>query len=99
MPDLGEPDASLAVDAATRAAVELKAMTGKKRGELLKAWYSLVQAAREDLASVITAENGKTIAEARGEVTYASDFIDWFAGEAPRIDGAVSSWGKPCIRN
>lgn len=81
---------SAAVNGAIWAAAELKVMTGKKRGELLRAWYDLVKAAQEDIASVITLENGKTIAEARGEVSYAADFIDWFAGEAPRIDGCVS---------
>lgn len=65
-------------------------MTGKKRGELLRTWYGLVKAAQEDLANIITLENGKTIGEARGEVSYAADFIDWFAGEAPRIDSCVS---------
>lgn len=46
--------------------------------------------ASEDLAAIITAENGKVLAEARGEVKYAADFLDWFAGEAGRIRGEVS---------
>lgn len=89
MPDLGESEACQAVDAAVFAAADLKAMTGKKRGELLRTWYNLVHGAQKSLAAIITAENGKTMSEALGEVTYAADFIDWFAGAAPRIDGSV----------
>lgn len=89
VPDLGETEARQAVDAAVPAAVELKKTTGKRRGQLLREWYNLVRGAQNDLASIITAENGKTIAEALGEVTYAADFIDWFAGAAPRTDGSV----------
>ena len=64
-------------------------MTGKERGEILRRWYDLVLAASEDLASIITFENGKTMAEAKGEVTYAADFLNWFSAEAPRLDGHV----------
>ena len=64
-------------------------MTGKNRGELLRRWYTLVDEAQDDLAAIVTAENGKTLAEARGEVRHAADFLEWFAGAAPRIDGTV----------
>lgn len=57
---------------------------------MLRKWFDLVQAAAGDLADIITGENGKPLAEAKGEVKYASDFIDWFSGEAERFDGAVS---------
>ena len=53
-------------------------------------WFSLMTEAKDDLASITAAENGKTLAEARGEVSYAADFLSWFAGAAPRIDGSVS---------
>jgi succinate-semialdehyde dehydrogenase/glutarate-semialdehyde dehydrogenase len=66
---------------------ELKAITGNERGEILRRWYELVIAARDDLAMIIIAENGKTSAEARGEVTYAADFLNWFSAEAPRLHG------------
>jgi len=64
-------------------------MTGKARGELLLRWYSLVVEATEDLAAIITAENGKTLVEAQGEVAYAAGFLSWFAGAAPRVEGSV----------
>ena len=91
MPDLGEAECIEAVNGATKAASELRGMTGKTRGELLRNWFNLARQAQEDLAKIITSENGKTLAEARAEVTYAIDFIDWFAGAAPRIDGSVCS--------
>jgi succinate-semialdehyde dehydrogenase/glutarate-semialdehyde dehydrogenase len=65
-------------------------MTGKAKSELLLKWHTLVIDAAEDLAAIITAENGKTLAEAHGEVMYAADFLYWFAGAAPRMDGSVS---------
>jgi succinate-semialdehyde dehydrogenase/glutarate-semialdehyde dehydrogenase len=67
----------------------LKKMTGKERGELLRNWFNLMMAAREDLATIISVENGKTLVESRGEVIYAADFLEWFSGAAPRINGTV----------
>ncbi|KAH8692217.1 aldehyde dehydrogenase domain-containing protein [Talaromyces proteolyticus] len=89
VPDLDEKQCTEAVDAAVKAAVQLKNMTGKQRAEILRRWFNLLHESRDDLATIITAENGKPLAEARGEVVYASDFVDWFAGEATRIDGTV----------
>lgn len=64
-------------------------MTGKHRGQLLREWFRLILQAKDDLADIITTENGKTISEARGEVSYAADFVDWYAGAAPRVQGTV----------
>jgi succinate-semialdehyde dehydrogenase / glutarate-semialdehyde dehydrogenase len=89
LPDLGPEKCIDAIDGAVRAALGLRKMTGKARGELLMRWFSLVTEATEDLAAIITAENGKTLAEARGEVAYAADFLNWFSGAARRIDGSV----------
>jgi succinate-semialdehyde dehydrogenase/glutarate-semialdehyde dehydrogenase len=56
---------------------------------MLRRWFDLITQNQEDLATIITAENGKPTAEAKGEVVYAADFADWFAGAAPRIEGSV----------
>jgi succinate-semialdehyde dehydrogenase/glutarate-semialdehyde dehydrogenase len=90
LPDLGQDACNDAIDGAVRAGIELKRMTGKTKSELLLKWHTLVIDAAEDLAAIITAENGKTLAEAHGEVMYAADFLYWFAGAAPRMDGSVS---------
>lgn len=95
MPDLGEDACNDAINGARHAAIELKTMTGKAKSELLLKWHALVMEASDDLAAIITAENGKTLAEAHGEVMYAADFLYWFAGAAPRMDGSVS--GTLCL--
>ncbi|KAH8894633.1 aldehyde dehydrogenase [Thozetella sp. PMI_491] len=89
VPDLGEAECAAAVVGATGAFAQLKALTGKQRGELLRNWFTLVKKSEEELAALITGENGKPLGEARGEVAYALSFIDWFAAEAPRVDGSV----------
>lgn len=78
------------MDTAKEAQQKLALLTAKDRSRLLRKWFDQVQAAAGDLANIITSENGKPLAEAKGEVKYASDFIDWFSGEAERFDGAVS---------
>jgi len=62
-------------------------MTGRERGALLRKWHALVAQNAEDLATLITWENGKPLADARGEVAYANSFFEWFAEEAPRLGG------------
>jgi succinate-semialdehyde dehydrogenase / glutarate-semialdehyde dehydrogenase len=62
-------------------------MTGRERANLLKAWHAQVAAHAEDLATLITAENGKPMTDAKGEVAYANSFFEWFAEEAPRAYG------------
>lgn len=89
VPDLTQAECIDAVQSADRALHKLSSMTGKIRGQLLREWFRLVMQAKNDLADIITAENGKTISEARGEVSYAADFIDWYAGAAPRVQGTV----------
>ena len=90
VPDLDENVCVQAVEGASKAAKELKMLTGKARGRLLRSWFNLARENQEELAQIITSENGKTLTEARGEVVYATDFIDWFAGAAPRISGTVN---------
>lgn len=89
LPDLDESSCYAAVESAVAVSPLLASLAGRERASILNRWYELVIEAKEDLAAIITAENGKILAEARGEVMYAADFLHWFAGEAPRIDGTV----------
>jgi len=87
--DLGEEGAREAIAAAHRALPVWRALTGKERAGLMKAWFALISAASEDLAQLMTAEQGKPLAETRGEVAYGASFIEWFAEEAKRVYGDV----------
>ncbi|MEC5341457.1 NAD-dependent succinate-semialdehyde dehydrogenase [Brenneria populi] len=78
-----------AIAAAERAQAEWRRRTGKERAAVLQAWSRLIMENQADLAEVLTAEQGKPLAEARGEIGYATSFIDWFAEEAKRIEGSV----------
>lgn len=89
IPLVSEEETQQAIAAAQRAQNDWKQLTAKQRSVLLLAWADKVLAAQEDLAQLMTAEQGKSLAEARGEVAYAASFITWFAEEAKRVDGAV----------
>ncbi|MCB1376179.1 MAG: aldehyde dehydrogenase family protein, partial [Rhodobacteraceae bacterium] len=65
------------------------ALTGKERAGILRRWYDLVVAHADDLAAILTAEMGKPLAEAKGEVLYGASYIEWFSEEAKRIYGEV----------
>ncbi len=80
-------DAELAVYAASKALPAWKNKTAKERSALLRAWYELVMRHQEDLALLLTLEQGKPVAEARGEITYGANYIEWFAEEAKRVYG------------
>ncbi|KAH7240449.1 aldehyde dehydrogenase domain-containing protein [Fusarium solani] len=69
--------------------------TAAQRGKLLRAWYDLILANKEDLATILTLENGKVIAEARSEVEYAASFVSWFAEEATRSYGDIIPSSTP----
>lgn len=86
--------AQIAVDAAQAAFPSWAARTGKQRAEVMRKWFDLITAHTEDLAHIMTAEQGKPVAEARGEVAYAASFVEWFAEEAKRVSGSVmaSTW-------
>ena len=64
--------------------------TARERAALLRKWFDLCQANSEELAKILTAEQGKPLAEAKGEVGYGNSFLEWFAEEARRINGDVS---------
>jgi succinate-semialdehyde dehydrogenase/glutarate-semialdehyde dehydrogenase len=85
--DLGADHAQQAIDAAQAAWPIWKAKTAKERSHVLRQWFDLLMAHQEDLARILTAEQGKPLAEARGEVAYGASFVEWFAEEAKRVNG------------
>jgi succinate-semialdehyde dehydrogenase / glutarate-semialdehyde dehydrogenase len=89
VPNLGADDAGRAVSAAYRSFPAWAALTGKQRGAVLHRWHDLMIAHQDDLARILTAEQGKPLVEARGEVLYAAAFLEWFAEEARRVDGSI----------
>lgn len=76
-----------AIDAANAAWPAWRNLTGKQRHAILLRWYQLLMEHREDLARILTAEQGKPLAEARGEIAYGASFVEWFAEEAKRTNG------------
>ncbi|MBB2917520.1 NADP-dependent succinate-semialdehyde dehydrogenase [Cupriavidus alkaliphilus] len=87
VPQLGAEETRQAIEAANRALPAWRARTAKERSALLRKWFELIMANQEDLARIMTAEQGKPIAEARGEIAYAASFIEWFAEEGKRVYG------------
>lgn len=82
-------DVTAAVDAAAAAQPAWAAVTAKERGAVLRRWFDLIVDQVDDLAAILTAEQGKPLDEARGEILYGAQFIEWFAEEAKRIYGEV----------
>ncbi|MGE4280749.1 MAG: NAD-dependent succinate-semialdehyde dehydrogenase [Magnetospirillum sp.] len=89
VPDMGAAETRRAIEAANAAWPAWKAKTAKERANILRKWYELILANQEDLAVLMTAEQGKPLAEARGEVVYGANFLEWFAEEAKRVYGDV----------
>ena len=87
VPDMGVTEANAAVEAADRAFASWKKTTAKQRCALLRRWYELIMEHQESLAALLTAEQGKPLSEARGEVVYGASFVEWFAEEAKRTYG------------
>jgi succinate-semialdehyde dehydrogenase/glutarate-semialdehyde dehydrogenase len=85
--NLGPADAQAAIAAADAAWSAWKRQTAKERSIVLRRWYELLMANQEDLATLMTAEQGKPLAETRGEVAYGASFVEWFAEEAKRVNG------------
>ena len=85
--NLGAIDAAAAISAAEKAWPAWRAKTAKERGAILMKWFMLLHQHADDLARIMTAEQGKPLAEARGEVGYGASFIEWFAEESRRIYG------------
>jgi len=89
VPDSGAADARAALDAAQAAFATWRAVPAKQRAQILKRWNDLIVAHQEDLGRLISREQGKPLAEGRGEVTYAASYVEWFAEEATRANGDV----------
>ncbi|MFS2207818.1 NAD-dependent succinate-semialdehyde dehydrogenase [Variovorax sp. Varisp36] len=87
--NLTRADAELAIAAADKALAAWRGKTGKERSIVLRKWFDLLTANTEDLGRLMTAEQGKPFAEAKGEVAYAASFVEWFAEEAKRVNGEV----------
>ncbi len=87
IPDLGRAETARAIEAAKDAQKDWAAQPAKARANILRKWFDLMIANTEDLALIMTAEQGKPLAEARGEVGYGASFVEWFAEEAKRIYG------------
>jgi succinate-semialdehyde dehydrogenase/glutarate-semialdehyde dehydrogenase len=94
VPNMGAEQTQTAIEAADRAFASWKLRTAEDRANLLKRWHALMLANADDLALLMTAEQGKPLAEAKGEIAYAASYIEWFAEEARRIYGEVipSPW-------
>jgi succinate-semialdehyde dehydrogenase/glutarate-semialdehyde dehydrogenase len=89
VPSFGAAETRRAIEAAEAAFGPWKAKTAAERAKILKRWFELMMENQEDLAQLMTAEQGKPLAEARGEIAYAASFIEWFAEEARRVYGEI----------
>ncbi|MEE8267267.1 MAG: NADP-dependent succinate-semialdehyde dehydrogenase [Acidiferrobacterales bacterium] len=89
VPAMGKDDTRRAIAAADAAWPAWRALTGKERAVIMRKWFDLMMQNQEDLAVLMTREQGKPLAESRGEIAYAASFIEWFAEEAKRVYGDV----------
>lgn len=87
VPKMGAKEAEQAVEAAQRALPQWSAMSANERSDLLRKWYDLIIEHKEDLARLLTIEQGKPLKEAEGEILYGAAYIEWFAEEAKRVYG------------
>ncbi len=87
VPDMGADETRRAIDAAQAAWAGWRRRTARERSAILRRWNDLMLAHADDLAAIMTAEQGKPLAEAKGEIAYAASFIEWFAEEGKRVNG------------
>lgn len=85
----GAAETRRAIAAAETAMLSWRQQPAKQRAQVMRRWFDLIMANQEDLARIMTLEQGKTLAESRGEVAYGASYIEWFAEQAKRIDGDV----------
>jgi succinate-semialdehyde dehydrogenase / glutarate-semialdehyde dehydrogenase len=99
VPYAGAAETRRAIEAASRAFGPWRARTADERARILRRWYELMMANQDDLACLMTSEQGKPLSESRGEIAYAASFIEWFAEEARRVGGDVidSPWADKRI--
>ncbi|MEA9598619.1 NAD-dependent succinate-semialdehyde dehydrogenase [Polynucleobacter sp. AP-Sanab-80-C2] len=93
--NLGSKDAELAIKAAEQALPDWRNRIGKERAQIMRKWFDLIIENTKDLATLMTLEQGKPLAEASGEVVYGASFVEWFAEEAKRVAGSIptTTWG------
>jgi succinate-semialdehyde dehydrogenase/glutarate-semialdehyde dehydrogenase len=89
VPDMGEAETKRAIAAADAAIPAWRGKTAKERAAFMRRWHDLMLAHQDDLAIIMTAEQGKPLAEAKGEVVYGASFIEWFAEEGKRVYGEI----------
>ncbi|MEI5680831.1 NAD-dependent succinate-semialdehyde dehydrogenase [Mesorhizobium sp. CCNWLW179-1] len=87
VPRMGASETRLAIESAEKALVGWKALSGKQRAAILRKWFELLVENQDDLATIMTAEQGKPLGEAKGEIAYAASYIEWFGEEAKRVYG------------
>src|SRR5881394_3905241 len=99
VPRMGAEETRQAIEAADRALPAWRGKTAKERAQILRKWFDLMMANQEDLAALMTAEQGKPLAESRGEIAYGASFIEWFAEEGKRVYGETipSPWADKRI--
>ena len=95
VPNMGAAETRRAIEAANAAGPAWRAKTAKERSAILRKWSDLMLANQEDLAIIMTAEQGKPLTESRGEIVYAASFIEWFAEEARRVYGDTIPGHQP----
>jgi succinate-semialdehyde dehydrogenase/glutarate-semialdehyde dehydrogenase len=95
VPDMGAAETRRAIEAAHAALPAWSRKTAGERARIMRKWFELLLANQEDLAVIMTAEQGKPLAESRGEIAYAASFIEWFAEEAKRVYGDVIPGHQP----
>ncbi|MDC1341997.1 NAD-dependent succinate-semialdehyde dehydrogenase, partial [Oceanospirillaceae bacterium] len=89
IPDLTGVETARAIEAARVAMISWRKQTAKQRAAIMRVWFDLIMANQDDLGKIMTLEQGKPLAEAKGEIGYAASFIDWFAEEGKRIYGDI----------
>ncbi len=95
VPDMGAAEARQAISAAQAAFGPWRSLLPQERSRILRAWHDQIMANRNDLAILMTLEQGKPLADALGEIDYAASFVEWFAEEAKRIDGEIPASHLP----
>ncbi len=95
VPALETMEIKKAIESAKNAFPKWAKLTGKERAKFLRNWYELIMQNAEDLAIILTTEQGKPLSEARGEIIYGASFVEWFAEEAKRVYGDIITAPKP----
>jgi succinate-semialdehyde dehydrogenase/glutarate-semialdehyde dehydrogenase len=95
VPNMGADETRRAIEAANAAWPAWRAKTGKERAAILRKWYELMMANQDDLGKLLTAEQGKPLPEAKGEIAYGASFIEWFSEEAKRVYGDTIPGHQP----